>query len=84
MNKRIYYFGTLVMITGLLFSGVASGCGSSSPKITPTPGPEVKHALKGYENCIICHETGTGGAPKYPTNHAGRTNDQCAACHKIS
>jgi hypothetical protein len=84
MNKRIYYFGSIVIIAGLLFSGVVSSCGGSpSSGLTPTPGPASTHTLKGYENCFSCHSTGAGGAPKYPANHSGRTNDQCATCHKI-
>jgi hypothetical protein len=85
MNKRGYYGGSFILIAGILFSGLFPSCaGSPSRDIKVTPGLAVKHALAGYENCFSCHSTGANDTPKYPANHAGRTNDMCAACHKIS
>ncbi|MBI4186871.1 MAG: c-type cytochrome [Chloroflexi bacterium] len=44
--------------------------------------PQVPHTLEGRSTCLACHQTGIGGAPAVPANHAGRTNDICLACHK--
>lgn len=43
--------------------------------------PPIPHPLEGRDNCLACHEQGSGGAPKIPDDHTGRTNDQCQACH---
>lgn len=54
-----------------------------APTPTPTPTPTaIPHTLEGREDCLLCHETGVGGATKIPTDHAGRTNDTCATCHQ--
>lgn len=64
----------------------------SQPTLTPTraaptpasvsgPKPQpANHA--GRTACLVCHSSGVGGAPKPPTDHEGRTDATCAACHK--
>jgi hypothetical protein len=47
---------------------------SDAPKAIP-------HDLAGRENCLLCHSPDSGAKPA-PKDHAGRTNDQCQACHK--
>jgi len=54
---------------------------------TPAPAaaggiPQIPHPIEGRDNCLNCHQTGVGGAPKAPASHAGRTNDLCQQCHK--
>jgi hypothetical protein len=44
--------------------------------------PPIPHDLIGREDCLSCHKEGVNGAPKYPADHAGRTNDVCQGCHK--
>lgn len=44
--------------------------------------PPIPHDLTGRQDCLSCHKDGVGGAPKYPADHAGRTNDTCQMCHK--
>jgi len=44
--------------------------------------PPIPHDLIGREDCLSCHKDGVNGAPKYPADHAGRTNDVCQMCHK--
>lgn len=46
------------------------------------PPPAIPHSLDGRADCLACHQTGLAGAPKYPPDHAGRTNDMCQLCHK--
>ncbi|MGE5141052.1 MAG: cytochrome c3 family protein [Rudaea sp.] len=48
----------------------------------PPAQPPIPHTLVGHSDCVGCHATGANGAPKYPADHAGRTNDICQACHK--
>ena len=40
----------------------------------------IPHPLQGRENCLMCH--GLEGGRPYPSNHDGRSNETCAACHK--
>lgn len=49
----------------------------SQPGGTP---PKIPHPIGGSPDCQICHGPNTPVRP-YPANHAGRTNDQCLACH---
>ncbi len=67
-----------------------------APKPAPTPAPApapkpaaapatptaIPHPLEGRDDCLMCHETGVGGAAKIPADHAGRPNDLCTSCHK--
>ena len=46
--------------------------------------PPIPHPLDGHDDCLSCHQTGANGAPQYPDNHAGRTNDMCLMCHKLA
>ena len=41
----------------------------------------IPHGLEGFATCTLCHEQGGGGAPPFPANHAGRTDEICTACH---
>lgn len=81
MKKWIHYCG-VSMVAVAIISLTLTSCGTSA-QIQREPGPVSKHALKGYENCFSCHSVGAGGAPKFPANHSGRTNDQCRICHDI-
>lgn len=56
---------------------------ATSPLPTEGP-PSIPHTLQGRDNCLACHETGSGSAPKIPVDHAGRTNELCTACHATS
>jgi hypothetical protein len=64
------------------------GASNSVCQLCHTPSPEktsvnaVPHAVDGWQNCLLCHGEGIGGAIKVPgTDHAGRTNETCLACH---
>ncbi len=48
----------------------------------PPSQPPIPHTLEGRSDCIACHGTGLAGAPKFPPDHAGRTNAMCQGCHK--
>jgi hypothetical protein len=62
------------VVLGALCVGVASTA-------CPEDGaPSIPHGLDGRADCLSCHGTGTG-APRVPSDHAGRTNDQCQGCH---
>lgn len=45
--------------------------------------PQIPHAKEGRTDCLSCHEKGVNGAPKFPTDHTGRTNEMCVACHQF-
>jgi formate dehydrogenase gamma subunit len=60
------------------------------PGPTPTPGAAaprsgapgaIPHAVEGKEKCDMCH-AGAGSLKPVPTDHAGRANNTCIACHK--
>src|SRR5450759_4788181 len=46
--------------------------------------PQIPHAKEGHTDCLSCHQQGLNGAPKYPPDHTGRTNDMCVACHQFN
>jgi hypothetical protein len=49
----------------------------------PPAQPPIPHDIQGRETlCVACHSTGVSGAPKYPPDHEGRTNEMCLLCHK--
>ena len=79
--KKFYRYCGVADVAVAIIALTLTGCGGSSAQFQREQGPTSKHALKGYENCFSCHSTGSGGAPKYPANHSGRTNDQCQICH---
>ena len=37
--------------------------------------PPIPHALEGRDDCLACHETGSGGATQIPDNHTGIKNE---------
>jgi hypothetical protein len=43
--------------------------------------PPIPHGRQGFEACTTCHEQGAAGAPQFPLDHSGRTDDICSACH---
>ncbi len=43
--------------------------------------PPVPHSLEGRDDCLACHQTGVGGAPRVAADHVGRTNETCGQCH---
>src|SRR3990172_7072094 len=47
-----------------------------------TPAPTIPHALKGREDCSICH--GPMTSPPLTASHAGRTVSTCMVCHVAS
>ena len=56
---------------------------AAQPTTRPSGGiPLIPHPLQNRDNCLACHQTGVGGAPKVPASHAGRTNDMCRGCHQ--
>lgn len=59
-------------------------CHVPSGVVAPPPSAAVHipHPLEGRGNCLMCHETGVAGAPEFPPDHAGRTNEACQACHQ--
>lgn len=58
---------------------------TAAPSPTPEPtasAPVIPHSLQGRDDCLACHSKGTGGAPRVPASHAGRTNETCQLCHQ--
>lgn len=65
-------------------SSASSSSAPAAQATKPAPGtpPKIPHPLQNRDNCLACHATGVGGAPKTPASHAGRTNDTCKGCHQ--
>ncbi len=57
----------------------ADGAGALPP-VSPAI-PLIPHPVEGRAACLVCHETGAGGASQPPDDHAGRTDDTCRQCH---
>ncbi len=56
--------------------------GLNAPRVRPSgKPPAIPHELAGRENCLTCHNP-EGGVKPAPTDHIGRTNETCQACHK--
>ncbi|MFQ6057299.1 MAG: cytochrome c3 family protein [Anaerolineae bacterium] len=55
---------------------------TAQPTAAQAGPPTIPHSLEGRDNCRMCHETGVGGAPQFPADHADRTNDTCQGCHQ--
>jgi nitrate/TMAO reductase-like tetraheme cytochrome c subunit len=52
------------------------------PKSNPNAPPkQVPHPIGGNPDCQVCHNT-AGKIRPMPSDHAGRSNDVCLACHK--
>ncbi len=81
--KKLVCYG-LIAATLIILSIAVSGCGGSAQnKIQPNPGPNSQHQLKDYENCMMCHTTGAGGAPKMLSNHSSYKIEDCQICHQF-
>lgn len=46
------------------------------------PGRIIPHTVAGLEDCLSCHDS--GGIKPFPSDHVGRTNALCTACHQPS
>ncbi len=96
MKKYVWLIMVALLITVPLLAACAGEpAPAPAPKPAPTPAPApapkpaaavappaTPHPLEGRDNCLMCHETGVGGAAKIPADHAGRPNDLCTSCHK--
>ncbi|HEX9076331.1 MAG TPA: NapC/NirT family cytochrome c [Anaerolineae bacterium] len=54
--------------------------------VPPNPNPnlppkEIPHPIGGSPDCQVCHSQASKIKP-YPSDHIGRKNDVCLACHK--
>ena len=43
--------------------------------------PPVPHFVEDRDDCLLCHQSGAGGAPQVAADHEGRTNETCGVCH---
>ena len=66
---------------GVLHPADRVGRGNETCQGCHVPPTLIPHSLGGRADCLVCHETGVGGAPQVPADHAGRTNDLCQNCH---
>ncbi|MBI5300746.1 MAG: ammonia-forming cytochrome c nitrite reductase subunit c552 [Chloroflexi bacterium] len=76
--KQLWKLGAFLFILVLLIVLLPS---TPTRAQVGTP-PPIPHSLEGRNDCAICHATGVGGAPKFPADHTGRTNEMCQVCHK--
>jgi len=52
------------------------------PALAQQGPPPFPHSPDAKLECVACHATGVGGSPKFPADHAGRTNESCKGCHQ--
>ncbi|MBI4333281.1 MAG: hypothetical protein HY673_18610 [Chloroflexi bacterium] len=43
--------------------------------------PVIKHPVGGRASCSTCHGANVAGLPSMPSDHKGRDNTSCSACH---
>jgi predicted CXXCH cytochrome family protein len=81
MKKSFMRFLVFAIVIGIAILLVPAITVNANP---PAQGgiPKIPHSLDGRSACLVCHEKGVNGAPKYPPDHAGRTNEMCQACHQ--
>lgn len=82
--KSAWYLGA-VLILGL--TALTVSCTLIEPPVPAPPvativPPLIPHPLEGRADCRLCHATGIGGAPQFPTDHSRRPSDVCLACHR--
>ena len=77
MMKNLWKISLVLFVLGAIVLLLPS-----APVVAQGGPPTIPHALEGRQDCLICHSTGVGGAPKFPADHTGRTNDMCQVCHK--
>ncbi|MBI2868699.1 MAG: c-type cytochrome [Chloroflexi bacterium] len=81
-GRTLGYLGAVILGVALL--GIACANQGEPPEPTGAPvyvPPNIPHPLEGRSDCLLCHETGVGGAPQYPASHQGRPSDVCQTCH---
>lgn len=60
-------------------------CHAPTAKMVTDGAPLIPHDLEGKANCLMCHAAGVMPAvPDIPEDHAGRTVEMCAWCHKVA
>ncbi len=64
----------LVLLGGQM-SQPAGAFAAPAEQVKPT-----SHPVEGRENCLMCHQPGTGLKPA-PADHAGRPKEACLGCH---
>ena len=81
---RFYTMGILTVVLTTLALLPACGGGKPTSTITPVAAIKITHAIdvQAFQDCQICHATGTNGAKKNPDNHSAYTNKDCTICHK--
>ncbi len=75
LSSRIFLLAVMALALALLLPFTVANA-------HPLTQPRIPHPLAGHTDCVSCHATGANGAPQYPADHAGRTNDMCQLCHK--
>ena len=76
---RVLFFTLLAVTLALVLPSLVA---QAEPPIQGGP-PQIPHAKEGHTDCLSCHAQGLNGAPKYPPDHTGRTNDMCLGCHQF-
>ncbi|MBI2866603.1 MAG: NapC/NirT family cytochrome c [Chloroflexi bacterium] len=55
-----------------------------SPPPASLQPPAIPHPTFSGEPCLLCHAEGKAGAPRMPADHAGRTEELCTGCHRLT
>ena len=76
---RLFLFTVLAITLALVLPSLVA---QAEPPAQGGP-PQIPHAKEGHTDCLSCHQKGVNGAPKYPPDHEGRTNDMCVVCHQF-
>ncbi len=76
---RLFLLALFVMTLALVLPSLVA---QAEPPAQGGP-PQIPHAKEGHTDCLSCHEKGLNGAPKFPPDHTGRTNEMCTGCHQF-
>lgn len=82
MKNLIFRLSVLAAFAVIVTLLLPSFAAQAQPPAQGGP-PQIPHAKEGHTDCLSCHAQGLNGAPKYPPDHEGRTNDMCLMCHQF-
>ena len=87
LDMKSFCIKLLLLLTLLL---LVSACKATEPPLKPNPSATGVAATAippdhvGRTTCFVCHQTGIGGAPKFPAGHEASADNItfCQKCHQ--
>jgi hypothetical protein len=89
MKMYIWLLAIALLLIPLVLAACSTGTSSSTPSSTTSTSASIHNIPVDHgnpvdathQNCAMCHN---GAIAPFPEDHAGRANDTCGLCHKLS